>query len=225
MFEESFRGLADLVLPSTSYLERDGTTVNLEGRLQRQRRAVLAPVPDVLAWISPSSRSASTSTLSPHVSAVFEEVSARCFGGITFGEVGERASLPPRAERAETPPRRARTAGRARRGSASSPTGRSSPAPPSSARPSSSSSGPPARCSSRARTRTHAGSANGQTVTVSSNGTSVELRARSRATSPRAPCASLGRDAGDLHADVEVRGRMTEPWWITIIKALIVSTS
>ena len=45
MFEESFRGLADLVLPGTSYLERDGTTVNLEGRLQRQRRAVIAPVP------------------------------------------------------------------------------------------------------------------------------------------------------------------------------------
>ena len=52
MFEESFRGLADLVLPWTSYLERDGTTINLEGRLQRQRRAVLAPCPDVLAWIS-----------------------------------------------------------------------------------------------------------------------------------------------------------------------------
>ncbi len=52
MFEESFRGLADLVLPGTSYLERDGTTVNLEGRLQRQRRAVLAPCPDELAWVS-----------------------------------------------------------------------------------------------------------------------------------------------------------------------------
>ena len=39
MFEESFRGFCDLVLPGTSYLERDGTTVNLEGRLQRQRRA------------------------------------------------------------------------------------------------------------------------------------------------------------------------------------------
>ena len=52
MFEESFREVADLVLPGTSYLERDGTTVNLEGRLQRQRRAVVAPVPDVLTWIS-----------------------------------------------------------------------------------------------------------------------------------------------------------------------------
>ena len=40
MFEDSFRGFCDLVLPGTSYLERDGTTVNLEGRLQRQRRAV-----------------------------------------------------------------------------------------------------------------------------------------------------------------------------------------
>src|SRR5262249_48805885 len=29
MFEESFRGLADVVLPGTSYLERDGTTMNL----------------------------------------------------------------------------------------------------------------------------------------------------------------------------------------------------
>ena len=45
MFEESFAGLADLVLPGTSYLERDGTTLNLEGRLQRQRRTVIAPVP------------------------------------------------------------------------------------------------------------------------------------------------------------------------------------
>jgi NADH-quinone oxidoreductase subunit G len=31
---------AHLVVPGTSYLERDGTTVNLEGRPQRQRRAV-----------------------------------------------------------------------------------------------------------------------------------------------------------------------------------------
>src|SRR5262249_14679346 len=52
MFEETFRGWCDLVLPGTSYLERDGTTVNLEGRLQRQRRAVVAPCPDELAWIA-----------------------------------------------------------------------------------------------------------------------------------------------------------------------------
>src|SRR5439155_6844661 len=97
MFEESFRGLADLVLPGTSYLERDGTTINLEGRLQRQRRAVLAPVPDVLAWIAKLAARFDVE-LSPHASVVFDEISARCFGGISFGEVGERAELPPRAE-------------------------------------------------------------------------------------------------------------------------------
>jgi len=34
---------ADLALPGTSYLERDGTVVNLEGRVQRQRKAVEPP--------------------------------------------------------------------------------------------------------------------------------------------------------------------------------------
>src|SRR5215475_732618 len=29
---------------------------------------------------------------------VFDELSAKCFGGVTFAEVGERADLPPRAE-------------------------------------------------------------------------------------------------------------------------------
>ncbi|HEX7525569.1 MAG TPA: molybdopterin-dependent oxidoreductase, partial [Gaiellaceae bacterium] len=79
MFEESFRGLADLVLPGTSYLERDGTTINLEGRLQRQRRAVLAPVPDVLAWVSKLAERFDVA-ISPHVSVVFEEISECCFG-------------------------------------------------------------------------------------------------------------------------------------------------
>ena len=39
MFQSLAAGWADLVLPGTSYLERDGTYVNLEGRLQRLRRA------------------------------------------------------------------------------------------------------------------------------------------------------------------------------------------
>jgi anaerobic selenocysteine-containing dehydrogenase len=40
---------------------------------------------------------------------VFEEVSAICFGGAPFGEVGETAPLPARAEHAEAkPPRRER---------------------------------------------------------------------------------------------------------------------
>ncbi len=52
MFRRPVAGWADLVLPGTSYLERDGTYVNLEGRLQRLRRTVIPPAPDELAWIS-----------------------------------------------------------------------------------------------------------------------------------------------------------------------------
>ena len=52
MFHGLAVGWADLVLPGTSYLERDGTYVNLEGRLQRLRRAAIPPAPDELAWIS-----------------------------------------------------------------------------------------------------------------------------------------------------------------------------
>src|SRR5262249_32323674 len=83
MFEDSFRGFCDLVLPSTSYLERDGTTVNLEGRLQRQRRAVIAPCPDELAWVAKLAGRFGVQ-LSPHASVVFEEASATCYGGIPF---------------------------------------------------------------------------------------------------------------------------------------------
>ncbi len=41
-----------LVLPGTSYLERDGTVVNLEGRAQRQRRTVDPPFPDELEFFA-----------------------------------------------------------------------------------------------------------------------------------------------------------------------------
>ena len=43
---------AHVVVPGTSYLERDGTTVNLEGRAQRQRRAVDPPFPDELEFLA-----------------------------------------------------------------------------------------------------------------------------------------------------------------------------
>ena len=52
MFMSEVTGWAHLVLPGTSYLERDGTMVNLEGRPQRVRRAVYAPCPDELTWLS-----------------------------------------------------------------------------------------------------------------------------------------------------------------------------
>jgi NADH-quinone oxidoreductase subunit G len=95
MFSEVARGWADLVLPATSYLERDGTMVSLEGRVQRLRRAVVPPAPDELAWIAKVAERFGVE-LEPHAPALFAEVSDTLFGGVRFGAVGEHAALPPR---------------------------------------------------------------------------------------------------------------------------------
>jgi NADH-quinone oxidoreductase subunit G len=100
MFRRPLRGWTDLVLPGTSYLERDGTTINLEGRLQRLRRAVIPPCPDELAWLSRLAERFDVE-LSPYPSAVFAELSAVCYDGLEYGRVGERAPLPPRVEAPE----------------------------------------------------------------------------------------------------------------------------
>jgi NADH-quinone oxidoreductase subunit G len=94
MFHGLAAGWADLVLPGTSYLERDGTYINLEGRVQRLRRVVIPPAPDELAWISQLAERFGVD-VSPYPSAVFEDVAAIAFGGIPFGQVGEQAELPP----------------------------------------------------------------------------------------------------------------------------------
>jgi predicted molibdopterin-dependent oxidoreductase YjgC len=52
MFQSEVTGWSHLVLPGTSYLERDGTFVNLEGRPQRLRRAVVPEFPDELEWLA-----------------------------------------------------------------------------------------------------------------------------------------------------------------------------
>ena len=102
MFQGLAVGWADLVLPGTSYLERDGTYVNLEGRLQRLRRALIAPVPDETAWIAQLAGRLGVE-LSPYPAKVFEEVSERIYSGLPFGEVGERAPLRGRTEPPEVP--------------------------------------------------------------------------------------------------------------------------
>ena len=204
MFQDSFRGLADLVLPGTSYLERDGTTVNLEGRLQRQRRAVLAPVPDTLAWLARLAERFGVG-LSPHAPAVFDEVSARCFGGIGFAEVGERAELPPRPD----PPRLGIARSEPRTSEASGLrlvayrplfSGAAVERTPELQfqRPE-----PEVQLSpDDARAR---GIRNGATVTVSSNGTSVELRARIARDLENGTVRIAREHAGELHATVEVK--------------------
>src|ERR671937_620038 len=97
MFQGLAVGWADLVVPGTSYLERDGTYVNLEGRLQRLRRTAIPPAPDELAWISRLAERFSVE-VSPQASAVFAELSERIYDGLPFGEVGEQAALRTRSK-------------------------------------------------------------------------------------------------------------------------------
>ncbi len=52
MFENEATLWSHVVVPGTSYLERDGTYVNLEGRPQRLRRTVSAPAEDELAFFA-----------------------------------------------------------------------------------------------------------------------------------------------------------------------------
>ena len=110
MFAEELRGIADLVLPATSYLERDGTMVNLEGRVQRLRRAVIPPCPDELAWIAKLAERFGV-TLSRDATGVFAELSPKLFDDVALGELGEQAPLPAAGEPAEaTAPAPARAA-------------------------------------------------------------------------------------------------------------------
>jgi len=203
MFESSFRGIADLVLPGVSYLEREGTTVNLEGRLQRQRRAVAAPVPDVTMFVSRLAERFEVE-VSPHVSVLFDELAERCFGGIRFSDVGERAALPPRAEpkgEEQVPGDTEAAPGPGLRLVAYRPlfSGAAVERTPELEFQKPDAEIQLSRDDARAR-----GIKNGQTVTVSSNGTSIELRARIAA-DLRQGVVRLARDhAEDLHATVEV---------------------
>jgi formate dehydrogenase major subunit len=103
MFHGLAVGWADLVLPGTAMLERDGTLLNLEGRLQRLGRAAVPPVPDELAWIAKLAARFGVE-VSPHPSLVFEEVSARCFEGVSLAAVDGRAPLAAPAPYEAPPP-------------------------------------------------------------------------------------------------------------------------
>jgi NADH dehydrogenase/NADH:ubiquinone oxidoreductase subunit G len=204
MFEESFRDIADLVLPGTSYLERDGTTVNLEGRLQRQRRAVIAPCPDELAWIAKLAERFSVA-LSPHPSLVFEEVSLTCYGGISFAAVGEHAPLPECPEAVEqlpNPPAKQVAAGEGLRLVAYRPlfSGAAVERTPELHFQRPAGEIELARADARAR-----GIATGDTVSVSSNGTSLTLRARIAKDLPAGMVRMPRDEAEGLHELVEVK--------------------
>jgi NADH-quinone oxidoreductase subunit G len=211
MFQGLAAGWADLVLPGTSYLERDGTLMNLEGRLQRLRRAVIPPCPDESAWIATLAERFGVE-VSPHPALVYAELSETLYGGVPEAAVGGQAPLPERVPYQEPAP-------------ATTP----EPAAPKAAPP-----GPvlgPLRLvryrplfsgpavervpelqfqrpepvlELSAEDADRRGVATGDTVSVRSNGTSVELRARI----DRRLLAGVARvaeeHAGDLHQQVEV---------------------
>jgi NADH dehydrogenase/NADH:ubiquinone oxidoreductase subunit G len=197
-------GWADLVLPGTSYLERDGTYVNLEGRLQRLRRAAIPPAPDELAWLSQLASRFGVE-LAPYAPSVFAELSHRIYADLSFGEVGERAPLRRYTEapaHVEAPPLpEPEPVGEGLRLVCYKPLF-SGPAverveelqfqrPPAVVE----------LANEDAKAR---GIANGATVTVSRNGTSVQLRARI-AKDLRKGLVRIAREhAGDLQGRVEV---------------------
>jgi NADH-quinone oxidoreductase subunit G len=92
MFHGLAVGWADLVLPGTSYLEREGTFVNLEGRLQRLHRTAAPPCPDELEWLSQLAGRFDVE-LAPYPSALFAEVSELVYGGLSLGEIDAQAPL------------------------------------------------------------------------------------------------------------------------------------
>jgi len=95
MFHELAAGWADLLLPATAPLERDGTTMNLEGRVQRLRRAVLPPCPDELAWIAKLAARFEVE-LAPEAAGVFQELAGHIFRDLSLDDLGLHAPLPAR---------------------------------------------------------------------------------------------------------------------------------
>jgi NADH-quinone oxidoreductase subunit G len=211
MFHELAAGWADLILPATDSLERDGTTMNLEGRLQRLRRAVLPPCPDELAWISKLAARFDVQ-LGSNAALVYEELAEHLFADLSLDDIGLEAPLPARKPYA-------------------APEGATTPPPAPLPTPAAEAfvgelrlhryrplvSGPavervrelaflrPEReVEVSAADADRRGIATGDSVLVRSNGTSVELRARVNRRLVEGVARIAEEHAGDLHAAVEV---------------------
>jgi NADH-quinone oxidoreductase subunit G len=202
MFRTPLIGWVDLVLPGTSYLERDGTYVNLEGRLQRLRRAVIPPGPDELAWLAKLAERFDVE-LSPYPSQVFTEISAIAYGGLDYGLVGEHAPLPPPVELGKVQkPKRVRAAsGKGLRLIAYRPL---FSGPAVERVPELHFQRPGAEVELSPDDARRLGLANGQLVHVKSNGTSIELRARVTRNLAAGAVRVPAPYAGDLGTHVEV---------------------
>jgi predicted molibdopterin-dependent oxidoreductase YjgC len=77
--------------------------MNLEGRVQRLRRAVPPPCPDELAWISKLAARFEVD-LPPHAAGVFAELAEHLFRDLELDDLGHHASLPGRSAYVEPDP-------------------------------------------------------------------------------------------------------------------------
>ena len=211
MFHGLAAGWADLILPATASLERDGTAMNLEGRVQRLRRAVPPPCPDELAWIAKLAARFGIE-LPPHAAGVFKELAEHLYRDLALEDLRTHAPLPhrhpyeapPGATTPETsPPSRHEDehfvgALRLQR-SRSLFSGPAVERVPELAfqRPEREVELSPADAERR-------GIASGDTVTVNSNGTSVELRARLNRKLLEGVARIHEEHAVGLHAAIEV---------------------
>jgi len=211
LFASLAAGWADLILPATGALEREGTAMNLEGRVQRLRRAVIAPVPDELAWLAKLAERFHVA-LSPYAEAVFEELSGRIYGGLELAALGERAPLPARAPYVAPPPRVGDGAGQQAETTGGHFVGtlrllRYRPlfsGPEVERIPELQFQRPEREVALSAADADRRGIATGDAVSLRSNGTSVELRARVDGRLREGVARVAEEHASDLHLDVEV---------------------
>jgi NADH-quinone oxidoreductase subunit G len=204
MFHELAGGWADLILPSTGALERDGTSMNLESRVQRVRRAVPPPCPDELAWISKLAARFDVD-IAPHAAGVFAELAAELFRDLTLDDLGLHAPLP--ARHPYVAPAPATTPVPAEDTQETLRLDRYRPlfsGPAVERVPELDFQRPPRDVELSAADAASLGIATGDSVVVRSNGTSVELRARVDRKLIEGVARIAEEHAGDLHQAVEV---------------------
>jgi len=105
-FQSDSSGWVTTVVPESQTLEKDGTLVNLEGRVQRLRAAARAPdgVTDGYAWAA--ELGARLGVELPHdPPAAFADLAERrpAFAGLSWSGIGDRAPLGERTPAGEAP--------------------------------------------------------------------------------------------------------------------------
>jgi predicted molibdopterin-dependent oxidoreductase YjgC len=180
--------------------------MNLEGRVQRLRRAVPPPCPDELAWIAKLAARFEVE-LAPEAPGVFDELAGHLFRDLSLDDLGLHAPLPARHAYETPAPASSSTAVLALQRGEGLRLQRyrslfSGPAVERVAQLDFQR--PGAEVELAAADAAQRGIASGDTVLVRSNGTAVELRARVNRKLVAGVARIADEHASDLHAAVEV---------------------